>query len=84
MLTVLDEYTREALCVAVAITMAVADVLDVRYPPTAQARQARMQQFGQWSRVLSSAAPGLAPACWHPTNQDLSGLTMGERLQRAF
>lgn len=32
MLTVLDEYTREALCVAVAITMDVADVLDVLYP----------------------------------------------------
>lgn len=32
MLTVLDEYTREALCVAVAARMGAADVLEVLYP----------------------------------------------------
>lgn len=32
MLTVLDEYTREALCVAVAAKMGAADVLEVLYP----------------------------------------------------
>ena len=32
MLTVLDEYTREALCVAVALNMGSADVLEALYP----------------------------------------------------
>ena len=32
MLTVLDEYTREALCVRVSVKMASADVLDALYP----------------------------------------------------
>ena len=32
MLTVLGEYTREALCVAVSVKMAAADVLDVLHP----------------------------------------------------
>ena len=32
MLTVLDEYTREALCVSVAAKMGAADVLEVLYP----------------------------------------------------
>ena len=34
MLTVLDEYTRQALCVAVAIRMGHVEVLDAPYPPS--------------------------------------------------
>ena len=33
MLTALDEYTREALCAAVALKMSSADVLEALYPP---------------------------------------------------
>jgi putative transposase len=48
MLTVLDEYTREALCVSVAAKMGSADVLEA-LSAAAETRPAGLHTLGLWS-----------------------------------
>ena len=82
MLTVLDEYTREALCVKVATRMGSAEVLEALYPLLL--RRGKPEYLRSDNGPEFSSAPfkdwllrvGIKP------DSDLSGLAMGERLQR--
>ena len=74
----------KALCVAVAARMGSADVLEALYPLLLAARQAGVHSIRQWSGVRCCAVAGMADARRHQTHPDLSGLTLGEWLQRTL
>ncbi len=81
MLTVLDEYTREALCVTVAAKMGSAEVGRALYPLLLKRGRPDYIRSDNGPEFAASTVPGLASSGWHPTYPDLSGLALGERLQ---
>ena len=84
MLTVLNEYTRQALYVAVATKMGHAEVLDALYPLFLKHGKARIPSIRQRTRVHRRRLPGLAQEGRHQAHPDLSGKPLGERLQRTL
>ena len=79
MLTVLDEYSREALCVNVATTMGSAEVLEALYPLLLSRGKPEYLRSDNGPEFSSVASPGRDTA-----DPDLSRLAMGERLQRTL
>ena len=91
MLTVLDEYTREALSVTAAANMSAEDVLEALYPlllkrgkPVYLRSVREAGRRPQWSGVRRGTLAGLVEACRHQAHPHLPRLAMGERVQRAL
>ncbi len=80
MLTVLDEYTREALSVTVAQSMGSSDVLEALYA-SPETGPADISAIGQRPRVRGRPPSDMVEEGRYPTHPDLSGITMGERIQ---
>ena len=81
MLTVLDEYTRQALCVEVKPRMGSADVLEALYPLLLKHGKPQVHPIRQWPGIYRSRSAGLAQDRRHHTDTNLSRKPMGERLQ---
>ena len=84
MLTVLNEYTRQALYVAVATKMGHAEVLDALYPLFLKHGKARIPSIRQRTRVHRRRLPGLAQEGRHQAHPDLSRKSLGEWIQRTL
>ena len=96
MLTVLDEYSRQALCVAVKTRMGSVDVVEALYPlllkhgkPESIRSELPVNcaigSSNHWrrTRVHRGHAPGMVDKGRYQTNPDPSRLVMGGRLRRA-
>jgi transposase InsO family protein len=80
MLTVIDEYTREALCVAVKPRMGNAEILEALYPLFLQRGKPQFIRSDNGPEITAVAFQNLAHQRWRQADQDLSRLTVGERL----
>jgi hypothetical protein len=83
MLTVLNEYTREALSVTVSTKVGANEVLGALYPLLLTRGQPTYLRSDNGAE-FSAAPPSLAEAAVHNTHPDLSGLPLGKRIQRAL
>ena len=84
MLTVLDEYTRQALAVGVR-TRWVLTMSSRRCIHSCCATASRStSDIRQWSRVRRTSDAGLAGKGRHQAHPDLSRITVGERIQRTL
>ena len=72
MLTVLDEYTREALCVAAKPRMGHAEVLEVLYPLFLKHGKPEYLRSDNGSEFIVRDLQALAKEGWYQANPDLS------------
>ncbi|WP_195821345.1 DDE-type integrase/transposase/recombinase [Roseobacter sp. MH60115] len=80
----LDECTREALCVAVKLTMNSADMLDALYPLLLQSGKPEYVRSDNGSEFIAAALQDWLRKVGIKANSDLFRIAVGERLQRAL
>jgi len=84
MLTVLDEYSREALCVAVKPRMGNAEVLEALYPLFLKHGKPEFTRSDNGPEFITENFQTLAYQDRDQAHPHLSGEPLGKRLQRAL
>ena len=90
LLTVLDEYTREALCVVASYKMGSTEVLEALYPIMLKHGKPEFIRSDNGPEFASEAFQSWLKKVWRRTDPHLSGFTLGfepnrvERIQRAL
>ena len=84
MLTVLDEYTRQALCVVARPMIGSAEVLEALYPLLLRHGKPTYIRSDKWPGVHRHCSADLAEEGGDQTDPDLSWQPLGERLQRTL
>ena len=83
MLTVLDEFTRQALAVKVRTKMGAEDVLEALYPLLLRHGTPEYIRSDNGPEFAAEAMQGLASTRWHQADPHLSRIAPGKRIQRA-